>query len=60
MFSEVTLALLFLSGVHAAIGPVADVHIVNQNISPDGFTRSFVEFNFNNRSRSLILFLEVY
>ena len=29
---------------HAAvIGPIADVHIVNKNIAPDGFTRSCVD-----------------
>ena len=26
-------------GTNAAIGPVADLHIVNKQISPDGFTR---------------------
>ncbi|KAF9461174.1 laccase 2 precursor [Collybia nuda] len=43
MFFSVTLALLpFLSSVRAAIGPTADLHIVNRDIAPDGFTRSAV------------------
>nr|AAO38869.1 laccase [Rigidoporus microporus] len=38
-----TLIPLALSlGVRAAIGPVADLHISNANISPDGFTRAAV------------------
>ncbi len=28
--------------VYAAIGPIADMDIVNGNISPDGFQRAFV------------------
>jgi iron transport multicopper oxidase len=35
-------ALAVLSGTYAAIGPIADVHIVNKNIQPDGFNRPFV------------------
>lgn len=58
MLSEITLALLFLSGVQAAIGPVADLHIVNREISPDGFNRSFVVLNFYNISHSLKYFPE--
>ena len=38
-----TLTLLFLLRiVSASIGPTADLHIVNNNIQPDGFTRSYV------------------
>jgi iron transport multicopper oxidase len=36
------LALSLLSVTHAAIGPITDLHIVNKNIAPDGFTRSYV------------------
>ncbi|KAF9461173.1 laccase [Collybia nuda] len=42
MLSKVAFALFVVSGVHAAIGPAADLHIVNKDISPDGFTRSGV------------------
>jgi len=41
-----TLALF--SGTYAAIGPSADVHIVNLDIQPDGFTRSFVSRRSSN------------
>lgn len=34
--------LAVLSSTRAAIGPVADLVISNQNIAPDGFTRKFV------------------
>ena len=27
---------------HAAIGPVADLHITNANISPDGYSRAAI------------------
>ena len=37
-----TLTLLFLRTVSAAIGPTADVHIVNNYTEPDGFNRSYV------------------
>lgn len=60
MLSEITFALLFLSGVQAAIGPVADLHIVNRDISPDGYNRSFVVLNFDNISHSLNPFPEAY
>lgn len=30
---------------YAAIGPVADVHVVNRIIAPDGFNRSYVFLN---------------
>lgn len=36
------LALSFLGGTKAAIGPVANLNIVNKIISPDGFNRSLV------------------
>ena len=36
-----TLTLLFLRTV-SAIGPTADVHIVNNYTQPDGFSRSYV------------------
>ncbi|KAF9461471.1 laccase [Collybia nuda] len=39
MFSKAIFTLFLASGVYAAIGPVADLHIVNKNISPDGFER---------------------
>lgn len=41
LFSTFVVAALFATA-HAAIGPIADVHIVNKNIAPDGFTRSTV------------------
>ncbi|KAF8888052.1 laccase 3 precursor [Infundibulicybe gibba] len=34
--------LAFFGVTYAAIGPVADLHIVNRNIAPDGFNRSAV------------------
>jgi len=45
------LSLFFVSvflfaNAQAAIGPVADVHIVNKNIAPDGFTRPCVDIPF--------------
>lgn len=36
------LALSFLGITEAAIGPVADLEIVNKFISPDGFGRALV------------------
>jgi iron transport multicopper oxidase len=43
MYSLVALSILpFLLSVDAAIGPLADLHIANKNIAPDGFTRSCV------------------
>ena len=33
---------VFVAGVSAAIGPVTDLHIVNKNLAPDGFTRPTV------------------
>ncbi|KAK0205756.1 laccase [Desarmillaria ectypa] len=36
------LSALLLSGTYAAIGPVANMPIVNANIAPDGFTRAAV------------------
>lgn len=38
--------LPFLSSVRGAIGPSTDLHIVNKDISPDGFSRSYVEITF--------------
>ncbi|KAF8237984.1 laccase 2 precursor [Tricholoma matsutake] len=35
-------ALVLLSGTYAAIGPFADLYIVNKNIQPDGYSRSAV------------------
>lgn len=29
----------FIAGINAAIGPVADLHIVNKVIAPDGYSR---------------------
>lgn len=40
-FSALTL-LGFIAEAYAAIGPVADLHIVNKNLAPDGFTRPTV------------------
>ena len=41
--SLVTFVTICVStGVHAAIGPVTSLHIVNRNISPDGFSRPAV------------------
>jgi iron transport multicopper oxidase len=45
-----TLTLLFLRIVSASIGPTADLHIVNNNIQPDGFTRSYVLQHFSKFS----------
>jgi len=42
MFLQVFASLLLSAGVDAAIGPVADLVIANQYISPDGFNRSYV------------------
>lgn len=36
------LALSFLGGTEAAIGPIANLTIVNKIISPDGFNRTSV------------------
>lgn len=41
LISFVTLAGL-LGSANAAIGPVTDLHIVNANVSPDGFARNTV------------------
>lgn len=38
--APLVLAALFAIHVQAAIGPTSDLHIVNKNIAPDGFTRS--------------------
>jgi hypothetical protein len=40
MFLQAVLAIL--PGICGAIGPSADIHIVNKDIQPDGFWRSFV------------------
>jgi hypothetical protein len=45
MNQPLSLLLLLVAtswGVSAAIGPSADLQIVNQNLAPDGFNRSFV------------------
>ena len=36
----ITLSLTL--GAFAAVGPVTDIHIVNKNIAPDGFSRPSV------------------
>ena len=41
-YQIVPLAALLPTVVLASIGPVADLHIVNKNISPDGFSRESV------------------
>ncbi|RDB27747.1 Laccase-2 [Hypsizygus marmoreus] len=41
-FERLVLLFSYVSGALAAIGPVADLHIVNKQIAPDGFTRSAV------------------
>lgn len=41
-YAVALVTLCFSTGVNAAIGPVTDLHIVNRNISPDGFTRPAV------------------
>lgn len=33
---------LFITSAFAAIGPIATLNIVNDNVSPDGFTRAYV------------------
>lgn len=38
-------ALFFTTFAYASIGPVADLHIVNQVISPDGLSRSCVTYH---------------
>ena len=35
-------AIALATGSYAAIGPVTDLHIVNQNLAPDGFNRPTV------------------
>lgn len=45
-------------GAQAAIGPVTDLHIVNTQLSPDGYKREYVLFisiHFLKRSLSAIL-----
>ena len=41
LLSLVTTVILTV-GTNAAIGPVADLHIVNKDLSPDGFQRPTV------------------
>ena len=40
--SSAFVALAFALNVHASIGPVTDLHIVNANINPDGLARDAV------------------
>ena len=40
ILATLTLALHLLRGTHAAIGPIDDMYIVNEDVSPDGFARS--------------------
>ena len=42
LYQVVPLAALLPTVALASIGPVADLHIVNKNISPDGFSRESV------------------
>ncbi|KAF8076151.1 laccase 2 [Lyophyllum atratum] len=42
MRSTTVFFLSLFSSVYCGIGPSADLHIVNKNIAPDGFTRSAV------------------
>ncbi|KAF9461472.1 laccase [Collybia nuda] len=42
MFSKIFFTLFVISGVYAAIGPIANLHVVNKEISPDGFPRQGV------------------
>lgn len=42
LYQIVPLAALLPTVALASIGPVADLHIVNKNISPDGFSRESV------------------
>lgn len=42
MFAPLISALFFAASANAAIGPVADLHIVNANIAPDGYNRMYV------------------
>jgi hypothetical protein len=39
MLSPIFITLAFISGAIAAIGPEADLFIVNEHVSPDGFHR---------------------
>lgn len=41
MLAPVILALFLLRSAYAAIGPVADLHIVNSQIAPDGYKRMY-------------------
>lgn len=44
MWSLLSVLTLFLvTTVYAAIGPEADLYIINGNVAPDGFTRSYVK-----------------
>lgn len=40
-----------VTGAVSAISPVSDLHIVNQNIAPDGFNREYVD-DFTRQSYS--------
>ncbi|KAF9461177.1 laccase 2 [Collybia nuda] len=42
MRSPTLFFISLFSTAYAAIGPTADIHVVNKNIAPDGFTRSAV------------------
>lgn len=47
--------LSLIAGAYAAIGPTADLDIVNRVIAPDGFNRSYVS-SYIGQSITLILF----
>ena len=44
-YSFAAFAALLPTIAFAAIGPVADLHIVNKQIAPDGFSREYVRLS---------------
>lgn len=42
LLRSLTSLIVLVIGAFAAIGPVTDLHIVNQNLDPDGFNRPTV------------------
>lgn len=61
--TNLLLVSALLSGAYAAIGPVANMQIVNANIAPDGFTRAYAPlslrpFTLDNPISALLLLVE--
>lgn len=42
LLRSLTSLIVLATGAFAAIGPVTDLHIVNQNLAPDGLNRPTV------------------